>query len=212
MKWNELYEKNKSRKLREIKQVKNDIILKARLKNFANRNAKISCIIVLMILVVLILAFSTNRNALLLTFFMFIIIVFFIIYFNTFTISCKNNKMIVKSNNKKIEIDYSNLKNIYIEKKQSRIFIKKRDSFFIMILYKTSNNNINNINNIELTTLFLNKKEVQKFLDSFELKESKNNNIVKAQKYQLKILLIKVSLFIFVWSVIIITMLLKYNK
>ena len=146
-----------------------------------------------MILVVLILAFSTNRNALLLTFFMFIIIVFFIIYFNTFTISCKNNKMIVKSNNKKIEIDYSNLKNIYIEKKQSRIFIKKRDSFFIMILYKTSNNNINNI---ELTTLFLNKKEVQKFLDSFELKESKNNNIVKAQKYQLKILLIKVSLFI----------------
>ena len=78
-----------------------------------------------------------------------------------------------------------------------------------MILYKTSNNNINNI---ELTTLFLNKKEVQKFLDSFELKESKNNNIVKAQKYQLKILLIKVSLFIFVWSVIIITMLLKYNK
>ena len=162
-----------------------------------------------MILVVLILAFSTNRNALLLTFFMFIIIVFFIIYFNTFTISCKNNKMIVKSNNKKIEIDYSNLKNIYIEKKQSRIFIKKRDSFFIMILYKTSNNNINNI---ELTTLFLNKKEVQKFLDSFELKESKNNNIVKAQKYQLKILLIKVSLFIFVWSVIIITMLLKYNK
>ena len=124
MKWNELYEKNKSRKLREIKQVKNDIILKARLKNFANRNAKISCIIVLMILVVLILAFSTNRNALLLTFFMFIIIVFFIIYFNTFTISCKNNKMIVKSNNKKIEIDYSNLKNIYIEKKQSRIFIK----------------------------------------------------------------------------------------
>ena len=126
MKWNELYEKNKSRKLREIKQVKNDIILKARLKNFANRNAKISCIIVLMILVVLILAFSTNRNALLLTFFMFIIIVFFIIYFNTFTISCKNNKMIVKSNNKKIEIDYSNLKNIYIEKKQSRIFIKKK--------------------------------------------------------------------------------------
>lgn len=209
MKWNELYEKNKSRKLREIKQVKNNIVLKARLKNFTNRNAKILCIIVLIILVLLILAFRTNTSALFLNFFMLLIIVFFIIYFNTFTISCKNNKMVVKSNNRKVQIDYSNLKNIYIEKKQTRIFIKKRDSFFIMILYKTPNNNINNI---ELTTLFLNKKEVQKFLDSFELKEVKSNNIVKAQKYQLKILLIKVGLFIFVWSVIIITMLLKYNK
>lgn len=89
MKWNELYEKNKSRKLREIKQVKNNIVLKARLKNFTNRNAKILCISALIILVLLILAFRTNTSALFLTFFMLLIIVFFIIYFNTFTISCK---------------------------------------------------------------------------------------------------------------------------
>lgn len=206
MKWNELYEKNKCRKSREIENVKNAYILKARLKNFTNKYAKILYVTLFIISVLLILAFHTNINALLLTFLMLIVILFFTIYFNTFTIICKNNKMIIKSNGQKVEIAYSNLKNIYIDKKQTRIFIKKRDSFSLMILYKAHNNNISNM---ELPTLFLNQKEVQKFLDSFEIKEGKSNNISKAQKYQLKRLLIKASLFIIVWLVIIITIVLK---
>ena len=137
---------------------------------------------------------------------MLIIIVLCTIYFNTFTIICKNNKMIVKQNNQKLQIDYSNLKNIYIEKKQSRIFLKKINDFSLMILYKASNNNISNI---QLPTLFLNKKDIQRFLDIFEIKQVKSNNMAKAQKYQLRRLLIKAGLFIFVWVVIIITIVLN---
>lgn len=206
MKWNELYEKNKCRKSREIENVKNDCILKARLKNFTNKYTKILYVTLFIILVLLIWVFRTNINALLLTFLMLILILSFTIYFNTFTIICKNNKMIIKSNNQKVEIAYSNLRNIYIDKKQTRIFIKKRDSFYLMILYKAPNNNISNM---ELPTLFLNKKDAQKFLDSFEIKEGKSGNISKAQKYQLKRLLIKAGLFILVWIVILITIILK---
>lgn len=206
MKWNELYEKNRSRRSREIDKVKNDCILKARPKNFINKYSKLLYTILLIISALLILSFHSNIRALLLTFVMLILILLFTMYFNTFTINCKNNKMIVRTNNQKVEIEYANLKNIYIEKRQNRIFIKKKDSFFLMILYKTPNNNIGNI---ALPILLLNEKDVQKFLNSFELKEVKSNNIVKAQKYQLKRLLIKVGLFVLVWSLIIITMIIK---
>lgn len=206
MKWNELYEKNKSRKSREIENVKNDIILRARLKNFINEYSKFIYITLLIISILIIMSFYSNIKALITTFLMAIILVFCVIYFNTFTIICKNNKVTVKLNNQKVEIEYSNLKNIYIEKKQTRIFIKKRDSFYLMILYKAPNNNISNI---ELPILFLNKNDVQRFLNSFEIKEGKSNNISKAQKYQLKRLLIKVGLFILIWTLIIISILIK---
>ncbi len=206
MKWNELYEKNKCRKLREIENVKNDIILKARLKNFINEYSKKIYITILIVSLLIIISFYSNINTLITTFLMLITIMLCTIYFNTFTIICKNNKIIVKQNNQKLQIDYSNLKNIYIEKKQTRIFFKKTDSFFLMILYKAPNGNISNV---QLPTLFLNKNNVQKFLDTFEIKQSKTNNILQAQKYQLKRLLIKIILFILVWIVIIITTILK---
>lgn len=202
MKWNELYEKNKCRKLRKIENVKNDIILKARLKNFINEYSKKIYITILIVSLLIIISFYSNINTLITTFLMLITIMLCTIYFNTFTIICKNNKIIVKQNNQKLQIDYSNLKNIYIEKKQTRIFFKKTDSFFLMILYKAPNGNISNV---QLPTLFLNKNNVQKFLDTFEIKQSKTNNILQAQKYQLKRLLIKIILFILVWIVIIIT-------
>lgn len=206
MKWNEIYEKNKCRKSREIEAVKKDIILKAKLKNFINEYSKFIYITLLIISVLLIISFYSNIKALITTFLMLIIIVLCTIYFNTFTIICKNNKMIVKQNNQKLQIDYSNLKNIYIEKKQSRIFLKKINDFSLMILYKAPNNNISNI---QLPTLFLNKKDIQRFLDIFEIKQVKSNNMAKAQKYQLRRLLIKAGLFIFVWVVIIITIVLN---
>lgn len=206
MKWNEIYEKNKCRKSREIENVKKDIILKAKLKNFINEYSKFIYITLLIISVLLIVSFYSNMKALITTFLMLIVIVLCTIYFNTFTIICKNNKMIVKQTNQKLQIDYSNLKNIYIEKKQTRIFFKKTDSFFVMILYKAPNNNISNV---QLPILFLNRNDVQKFLNNFELKQGKSNNIAKAQKYQLKRLFIKVGLFILVWIVIIIAIILK---
>lgn len=206
MKWNEIYEKNKCRKSREIENVKKDIILKAKLKNFINEYSKFIYITLLIISILLIISFYSNMKALITTFLMLIVIVLCTIYFNTFTIICKNNKMIVKQTNQKLQIDYSNLKNIYIEKKQTRIFFKKTDSFFVMILYKAPNNHISNV---QLPILFLNRNDVQKFLNNFELKQGKSNNIAKAQKYQLKRLFIKVGLFILVWIVIIIAIILK---
>lgn len=206
MQWNEIYEKNKCRKLKEIENVKKDIILKARLKNFINEYSKFIYITLLVISVLLIISFYSNTKALISTFLMLIIIGLCTIYFNTFTIICKNNKVILKQTNQKLQIDYSNLKNIYIEKKQMRIFLKKTDSFSLVILYKTPRNNISNI---QLPTLFLNKNDIQKFLGIFEIKQGKSNNILKAQKYQLRTILIKAGLFILVWMVIIITIIIK---
>ena len=102
-----------------------------------------------------------------------------------------------------IIINYKNLKNIFIDKKYERIFIKKREYFKLVILYKAPNGNISNV---ELPTLFVSEKDLEKFLNNFELMPEKNvKNIEKAREYKLKRLLIKIGLFILVWLLILIT-------
>lgn len=208
MNWNELYEKNKSRKYREIKEIKNNMILKARVINFVKLHSKILPITLIVIALLLILAFYSNLKMLLLAFFMYIIILFLSIYFNTFTIICKQNKMIIKMNMQEINIDYSNIKNIYLDKKQNRIFIKKHNYFSLILLYETPTGNISNI---DFPVLFLKPSDVQKFLNNFALKEDKSNNIQKAQHYNLKRLLIKIALFILVWVLIILSLIIKMH-
>lgn len=203
MSFRELYEKNKFRKYREIEKVENDVVLKARVKNFIDRYKKVLIIALCIISILIIVAFHSKLNVLVLTFFMLALILLLSVYFNTFTIICKNNKMVIKMNMQEIEIEYSKLKNVYIENKKTRIFIKKRDNFLLLVLYKAPNGNISNI---YLPTLFLSKKETNKFLKTFKVKEEKSDNIVKAQKYEMKRLLIKIGLFVLVWLGIILTM------
>lgn len=199
---NELYEKNKYRKFSEIEEVEKDIVLKSRVKNFINRYKKILLIAILIILVLIIVTFHSTPKTLLLVICMYILMLFSIIYFNTYSIICKNNKMTIKMNMQEIQIEYYNLKNVYIENKKSRIFFKKRNNYSLIILYKAPNGNISTI---ELPVMFLNKNDLNKFLKNFIVKTKKSNNVVKAQKYQLKRLLIKMALFILIWLIIIIT-------
>lgn len=199
---NELYEKNKYRKFSEIEEVEKDIVLKSRVKNFINRYKKILLIAILIILVLIIATFHSTPKTLLLVICMYILMLFSIIYFNTYSIICKNNKMTIRINMQEIKINYHDLKNVYIENKQSRIFFKKRSNYLLIILYKAPNDNISTI---ELPLMFINKKDLNKFLKNFIVKTKKSNNVVKAQKYQLKRLLIKMALFVLIWLVIIIT-------
>lgn len=199
---NELYEKNKYRKFSEIEEVEKDIILKSRVKNFINKYKRVVLIAILVILVLIIVTFHSTPKTLLLVICMYILMLFSIIYFNTYSIICKNNKMTIKMNMQEIQIEYCNLKNVYIENKKSRIFFKKRNNYSLIILYKAPNGNISTI---ELPVMFLNKNDLNKFLKNFIVKTKKSNNVVKAQKYQLKRSLIKMALFILIWLIIIIT-------
>ena len=103
-----------------------------------------------------------------------------------------------------IIIAYKDLKNVFIDKKYERIFIKKREYFRLIILYKAPNGNISNV---ELPILFVNQKDLEKFLNNFELMPEKNvKNLERAREYKLKRLLIKAGLFILIWILILITL------
>ena len=103
-----------------------------------------------------------------------------------------------------IIIAYKDLKNVFIDKKYERIFIKKREYFRLIILYKAPNGNISNV---ELPILFVNQKDLQKFLNNFELMPEKNvKNLERAREYKLKRLLIKAGLLILIWILILITL------
>ena len=135
---------------------------------------------------------------------MYALILMFSIYCNTFTISCKNNNMSIKTNMQEIIIAYKDLKNVFIDKKYERIFIKKRDYFRLIKLSQAPNGNISTV---ELPILFVNQKDLEKFLNNFELMPEKNvKNIEKAREYKLKRLLIKAGLFILIWILILITL------
>ncbi len=205
MKLSEIYEKNKFRKYAQVEEITNDITLKARVKYLLDKNKKLAIIIFSIILIIILITFHSNIQALGLVLLMLTMLSILTIYFNTSTIICKNNKMTIKMNMQEIQIEYSKLKNVYLENKKSRIYLKKRNSFWLIILYETPNRNISSI---YIPTIFLNTSDVEKFLNTFKVKtEKSNNNIVKAQKYQLKRLLIKTGIFILVWAVILLTIL-----
>lgn len=198
-----LYEKTKNRKLQEISKVNNNIIFKARVENLIKSYPRLIPIILILITLALILVFHLNIKLLSLILFMYVLILIFSIYCNTFTIRCKNNTISVKANMQEVLINYKDLKNIFIEKKYERIFIKKREYFKLIILYKAPNGNISNV---ELPTLFVNEKDLEKFLNNFELMPEKNKkNIERAREYTVKRLLVKAGLFILVWLLILIT-------
>lgn len=203
-KLNILYEKTKNRKLQEIRDVNSNIIFKARVGNLIKSYPKLIPIILILIAVILVITFHSNMRLLSLVLFMYVLILMFSIYCNTFTISCKNNNMSIKTNMQEIIIAYKDLKNVFIDKKYERIFIKKREYFRLVILYKAPNGNISNV---ELPILFVNQKDLEKFLNNFELMPEKNvKNIEKAREYKLKRLLIKAGLFILIWILILITL------
>lgn len=206
MRWNELYEKNKYRKYNEIEQVVNNIVLKARVKNFVEKYKKFLIISMCIIAILLVITFFSLPKTLMLILLIILIMIFSSIYFNTFTITCKNNKMLIKMDMQEIEIGYNNLKNVYIENNKTRLFFKKRDNFSLVILYKAPNGNISNIH---LPIMFLNINDTYKFLKNFEVKKQKSDNIVKAQKYQLKRQLIKIALFVLIWIIIILTIIIN---
>lgn len=199
-----LYEKTKNRKLQEVRDVSSNIIFKARVGNLIKSYPKCIPIVLILIAVILVITFHSNMRLLSLVLFMYALILMFSIYCNTFTISCKNNNMSIKTNMQEIIIAYKDLKNVFIDKKYERIFIKKREYFRLVILYKAPNGNISNV---ELPILFVNQKDLEKFLNNFELMPEKNvKNIEKAREYKLKRLLIKAGLFILIWILILITL------
>ncbi|MCI8362353.1 MAG: hypothetical protein HFJ41_04375 [Clostridia bacterium] len=200
---NELYEKHKYRKFSEIEEIQKDIILKSRVKNFINRYKNVVLIAIFIIMALIIVTFHSTPKTLLLVICMYILMLFSIIYFNTYSIICKNNKITIKMNMQEIQIEYCNLKNVYIENKKSRIFFKKRNNYSLIILYKAPNGNISTI---QLPLMFINKNDLNRFLKNFIVKTKKSNNVIKAQKYQFKRLLIKMGLFIIIWLIIIITL------
>lgn len=203
-KLNILYEKTKNRKLQEIRDVNSNIIFKARVGNLIKSYPKLIPIILILIAVILVITFHSNMRLLSLVLFMYALILMFSIYCNTFTISCKNNNMSIKTNMQEIIIAYKDLKNVFIDKKYERIFIKKREYFRLVILYKAPNGNISNV---ELPILFVNQKDLEKFLNNFELMPEKNvKNLERAREYKLKRLLIKAGLFILIWILILITL------
>lgn len=203
-KLNILYEKTKNRKLQEIRDVSSNIIFKARVGNLIKSYPKRIPIVLILIAVILVIAFHSNIRLLSLVLLMYVLILMFSIYCNTFTISCKNNNMSIKTNMQEIIIAYKDLKNVFIDKKYERIFIKKREYFRLIILYKAPNGNISNV---ELPILFVNQKDLEKFLNNFELMPEKNvKNLERAREYKLKRLLIKAGLFIVIWILILITL------
>ena len=203
-KLNILYEKTKNRKLQEIRDVNSNIIFKARVGNLIKSYPKCIPIVLILIAVILVIAFHSNIRLLSLVLLMYVLILMFSIYCNTFTISCKNNNMSIKTNMQEIIIAYKDLKNVFIDKKYERIFIKKREYFRLIILYKAPNGNISNV---ELPILFVNQKDLEKFLNNFELMPEKNvKNLERAREYKLKRLLIKAGLFILIWILILITL------
>lgn len=198
-----IYHKNINRTKQEIKEITEDFELKTNLKNFYIKNNIIILICFIITILLIFFAFSYSLKAMLSVFFLLILISILSIWFNSFSIIKKENEFIVKTNIEEIKIDVNKIRNIYLEENYYRIFLKKRKSYTLVILYETPNKNIFDI---KLNTSLLLETDIQNMFSKIILKDEIVNNQEKYFKYKRKRILKKLLLFAIIMIIAIIAL------
>lgn len=201
MEWKEIYKENKNRKVEEIEKITSDFLLKTNLKNILKYHKNITLLVCIMIIVLIIITFRSSLNVMLSAFLLIALLILSSLFFLSFSITGKEDKFIIKSSGEEVVIPYSKVKHIYLEENTDRIFIKKRNYYTLVILYETQKQNICDI---RLSTLLLDRDEFKNWLEYFKLKPSNINYQEKCIKYKRKRFFKKFILFCFVMLIVII--------
>ena len=201
MEWKDIYKKNKNRKIEEIEEITSDFSLKTNFKNILKYHKNIVLLVCIIIIVLIIITFRSSLNVMLSAFLLIGLLLLSSLFFLSFSIIGKEDKFIIKSSGEEVIIPYSRVKHIYLEENTDRIFIKKRNYYTLVILYETQKQNICDI---RLSTLLLDKDEFRNWLEYFKLKPTNINYQEKCIKYKRKRFFKKFILFCFLMLIAII--------
>lgn len=207
MKWSELYKRCNNKLYSQIVEIKDNPSLHSNFKVFVKSNKYAIIIFTILFLLLVIYSFKLNIGIIATAMLMLFVLVFGMIYYNTYTIEGKDEKLICNVDFKEISINYSDLINIYMSRKNSKMTI-------LFPLYMYSINFIFWKDGqqvcMTLSTIMTNKEELSKFFDNFEFevlkeqeKEEERLNQEKQTKKALIITAVIVSVVILVILVVL---------
>lgn len=180
MKWKDVYEASNHNKYCQITKVFRKYTIKSNVKNFLQNYGKVLLVLVILITILLIYTFKDNLQivlySIILLFFMFLMAVFY----STYKISLEEDKLVAKINLQDTIITYKQLGNIYLAQEKSKILFIPIYYYSLKITYFIDEEKMNIYS---FPVVMLNKKELEEFFKSFEVKayKSQDAEIKKAE-------------------------------
>ena len=204
MKGKEFYSKCNTKLYSQIVEIKDNPKLHSNFKLFLKDN-KIGIIIFVIIFLALCLySFKLNIGIVFTAILMLFILVFGMIYYNTYTIEGKDEKLICNIDFKKMKIEYKDLINIYLSRKNSKLLM-----FFPIYMYSLNIIFWKDDEQVYMTlsTIMVNKNELVKFFENFEFEvlpeQAKEDEKINQQKQTKKALIITATIILGVLLVIL---------
>ena len=169
--WKEVYQKCNHSRFSQVTNVLNTAEIKSNFRNLLKNYGKIILIAFIVIMVFLIATFWNNLTILLYAVLLLFALCTFAIIYGTYYVKLEEDGVRFKINFQENKIPYNKLIGIYLTKKKKRFF-------FVPVYYYaleiTEYVDKEKMNIYSFPTIMLNKKEVVKFFNSFEVKVIKS--------------------------------------
>ena len=176
--WKSVYQKCNHSRFSQVTNVLRTAKIKSNVGNLLKSYGKIILIVFLIVMIFLIATFWNNLNILFYAILLTFALCIFAIVYGTYYINLEEQGVRFKINFQETNIPYNKLIGIYLTRKKKRFF-------FIPIYYYaleiTEYVDKEKMNIYSFPTIMLNKKEVIKFFDSFEV------NVIKSEEEEEKI-------------------------
>ena len=195
---NKIYEKESYRKNSEIEKIDDNFILKTDILGNIKKYLKIIIISLILFTVFLFILSIPVLPMYLMTIILFVCVIFF----NSYKLKASKGKISIIQDTQEVVLNYTQIKNVYIERYVTKILFKKIYSYSIVIIYETIKGKVLDIT---LPTLFLKHEQIEKFLNHFTVKKSKKNYIQMAKKNKMRRKFIRALLFLLFLILITIT-------
>ena len=176
--WKSVYQKCNHSRFSQVTNVLRTAKIKSNVGNLLKSYGKIILIVFLIVMIFLIATFCNNLNILFYAILLTFALCIFAIVYGTYYINLEEQGVRFKINFQETNIPYNKLIGIYLTRKKKRFF-------FIPIYYYaleiTEYVDKEKMNIYSFPTIMLNKNEVIKFFDSFEV------NVIKSEEEEEKI-------------------------
>lgn len=190
MKLKELYESSQKRRFSSVTGVKEENLTLA-MKPMKRIKESIWVLLLIIAVVVGLLLVNFNLNTFLVSMSLVAVMILLFIYGNKSTLHCDKETLDIKQGFQNLRIPYKNLKNVYIGRVSGMLFFMPAFNYNIAVRFQ---DNFGFLRELEFSLLCSDEKEVEKFLNNFEVEEKIEEQYVS---YEKKKVLRKIASFVF---------------
>lgn len=178
MKLKELYEKSAKRRFSTVKGVKEEN-LTLEMKPIKRLKESIWALLLIIAGVIALLLVKFSLNTFLVSLSLIVLMIILFIYGNKSKLHCDKDFVSVKQGFQNLKIPYKNLRNVYIGRVSGLLFFMPAFNYNIVVRFE---DNFGFLRELEFSLLCSDEKEVEKFINNFEVEENLEERYVQFEK------------------------------